>query len=110
VQESNVDVYAIGIFDTALFRTFEEYMGRKWLSEITDASGGRTVTIDNLAKLPDAASAISWELRNQYVLGFRPEKGDRSGKWQKIKVNVTPPDPAGWLQAHYRRSYLVPAQ
>src|SRR5262249_31961010 len=34
VQDSDVAVYAIGIFDSGVFKTFEEFMGRKWLSEI----------------------------------------------------------------------------
>ncbi len=43
VEEANVDVYAIGIFDSLFFRSFEEFMGRRWLAEITDVTGGQTV-------------------------------------------------------------------
>ena len=112
VQESDVSVYAIGLFDTALFKTFEEYMGKKWLSEITDASGGRTVTIDNLMRLPETAAAISWELRNQYVLGYKPSGLMADGQWRKIKVNVTPQEKplaasGAHLQAYYRKGYSI---
>ncbi len=112
VQESDVAVYAIGLFDTALFKTFEEYMGRKWLEEITDASGGRTVTVDNLSRLPEIAAAISWELRNQYVLGYQPSNPVTDTQWRKIKVNVVPqgdapPSSRSRLQAYYRRGYLT---
>ena len=41
VRDSDVEVYAIGLFDTAVFKTLEEFMGKEWLSEITDATGGR---------------------------------------------------------------------
>jgi Ca-activated chloride channel family protein len=111
VQESDVAVYAIGLFDTALFKTFEEYMGKKWLEEITDASGGRTVTVDHLSRLPETAAAISWELRNQYVLGYKPLDPVGDGQWRKIKVNVMPHGNTSAsqsrLQAYYRRGYLT---
>ena len=32
VRDSDVQVYAIGLFDTAVFKTIEEFMGKKWLS------------------------------------------------------------------------------
>jgi Ca-activated chloride channel family protein len=107
LRESDVATYAIGIFDAALFKTFEEYMGRQWLEEITDATGGRTIAVDQLDAVPVAAAAISWELRNQYVLGFRPDSVDR-GKWHKIRVRVTSPSSVPSVQAHYRRGYFVP--
>jgi len=47
-------------------------LGKKWLSEITDATGGRTLTVDNRAKVPEAAATLSREMRNQYVLAYRP--------------------------------------
>ena len=76
-----------------------------WLSEITDASGGRTVTVDNRAKLPEAAAQISREMRNQYILGYRPEAATVS-KWNKIRVNVTEPATERRLRAYYKRGYL----
>jgi Ca-activated chloride channel family protein len=104
LQESDVQAYALGIFDTALFKTFEEFMGKKWLEEITNATGGRTVTVDNLTKLPEIAAAVSWELRNQYTLGYKPKNiGD--GKWRKIKVRVIRPPGASRLQAYYKKGY-----
>jgi len=112
VQESDVQIYAIGLFDTTLFKTFEEYMGKKWLGEITDATGGRTVAVDNLMRLPETAAAISWELRNQYVLGYEPSSIEASGQWRKIKVKVTShadaqPSNISHLQAYYKRGYLA---
>jgi len=103
IQESNIEAYAIGIFDTALFKTYEEFMGKKWLGQITDASGGRTVTVSNLAGLPDAAASISWELRNQYILGYRPRNADMSEDRRKIRVRVVDPAGSDTLHAYYRQ-------
>jgi Ca-activated chloride channel family protein len=110
VRESDVAVYAIGLFDTAMFKAFEEYMGKKWLGEITDASGGRTIPIDHLSQLPEAAGTISWELRNQYVLGYQPKNLVADGRWRKIKVSVSSrgkimPSNTPRLQALYKRGY-----
>jgi len=35
VRDSDVGVYAIGLFDTSFFKTFEESIGKKWLSGLT---------------------------------------------------------------------------
>lgn len=105
VQEEDVEIYAIGLFDTFFFKTLEEKLGKQWLSEITDATGGRTVTVDNRTKVPEAAATISREMRSQYVLGYRPSEV-RAGKWRKIKVKVTSLA-ASSLQIHYKQGYIA---
>ena len=102
IEESDTQIYAIGLFETFLFNTLEEKLGKKWLSEITDATGGRTITVQDRAKLPQAAAIISREMRNQYILGYRPTAGD--GKWRGIKVKVTSPAERP-LQTYYKRGY-----
>jgi len=109
LQESGFQVYAIGIFDTFLFKSFEEFMGKRWLRGITDPTGGRTVTASNLEKVPEIAASISREMRTQYLLGYRPSNRARDGKWRTIKVEVTPP-PTVQVQAYYKRRYLAPAR
>jgi Ca-activated chloride channel family protein len=108
VRESDIAVYAIGLFDTALFKTFEEYMGKKWLEGITGATTGRTLTIDNLANLPAVAANISQELRDQYVLAYKPQNCAADGKWRKIRVRVAAPQGGPPLRAYYKRTYLIP--
>jgi Ca-activated chloride channel homolog len=105
VEESDVQVYAIGLFDTFLVNSLEERLGKKWLSEITDRSGGRTLTVDNRSKLPEAAATISREMRNQYVLGYQPDKV-KPGGWRKIRVTVTEPITRKPLRANYKKGYL----
>jgi Ca-activated chloride channel family protein len=88
VEESDVQIYAIGIFDS-IFRTPEEWAGKRLLTRITSATGGRVLTIGNAARLPAAATTISRELRSQYVLGYEPQPRKQSG-WRKIKVKLSP--------------------
>jgi Ca-activated chloride channel homolog len=105
VQESDVQIYAIGLFDRFLLSPLEERLGKMWLSQITDRTGGRTVTVDNRTKLPEAAAEISRELRNQYILGFRPETAN-ANRWRKIRVWATQPASERRLHAYYRKGYL----
>lgn len=107
VEEANVEVYAIGIFDSVLFRSFEEFMGRRWLAEITDVTGGHTVAADSLDKVPELAAAVSRQMRNQYVLGYRPQNVSRDGKWRKIKVHVAPAAGTKRVRTHHRKGYLA---
>jgi len=107
VVERDVQIYAIGLFETFFFNTLEEKLGKTWLGEITERTGGRTVTVEDRAQLPDTAAEISRELRNQYVLGYRPASFD--GKWRKIKVRVTSgAADQRRLQAYYKRGYYSP--
>jgi Ca-activated chloride channel family protein len=105
VQESDVEIYAVGLFETFFFNTIEEKLGKEWLGEITDATGGRTITVDNREKVPEAAAIISHAMRNQYVLGYRPSSAANT-KWRKIKVRITSSDEPP-LRAYYKRGYLA---
>jgi Ca-activated chloride channel homolog len=102
VQEADVQIYAVGIFDT-IFKTPEEWAGKRLLTDITEATGGRTVTLSNASRLPEIASEISIELRNQYVLGYRPTNPVHDGRWRKINVRLN--ETAEALHVHFRRGY-----
>ena len=106
VRESDVQIYAVGLFDTMFFGAFEGKMGRIWLSEITDATGGRTITVDSKEKLPMAAGEISRELRNQYLLGYRAPNAAAS-RWRAIKVKVNPVANDNPLRAYYKKGYIT---
>jgi Ca-activated chloride channel homolog len=110
VEEANVDVYAIGIFDSMFFRSFEELMGKRWLAEITDVTGGRTLAAASLDKVPELAALVSRQMRNQYVLGYRPQNLNRDGKWRKIKVHVAPSAGTTQVQTHYKKGYIASAR
>ena len=111
VRDSDVQVFAIGLFDSGIFNTFEEFMGKKWLSDITDATGGRTVTIDDPSKMGEAAASVSSQLRNVYVLGYWPGNAVSDGKRRRIKVRVNSPLAKDVrLQPSYRTGYVIPKQ
>ena len=90
LEEADLEVYAIGLFEPGLLKSYEEIVGKKHLFELTSATGGRTLAIDKLAALPDAAAQISLELRNQYILGYKPQPIVANETIRKIKVRLTP--------------------
>ena len=95
VKESDVMIYAVGIYDT-YFQTQEELLGPSLLNEISSVTGGHAFTLSNPNDLPLVAKVIGTELRNQYIIGYRPDASQRNGKWHKIAVRLkhlkgTPP-------------------
>jgi Ca-activated chloride channel family protein len=109
VQEADVEIYAIGVFDS-MFRTPEEWAGKRLLTEITEATGGRTATLSNVRKLPEVARAISLELRSRYVLGYRPSNDAHDGTWRKIKVRLNPEASTAPLQVTAKKGYQAPTR
>jgi Ca-activated chloride channel homolog len=109
VKEADVLIYAIGLYDHYM-PTEEERMGPALLSEVTELTGGRTFTIDNPNDLADVATKIGIELRNQYVLGYRPKNIVRDGKWRKIKVKLIPPKGLPPLRVYAKTGYYAPTE
>jgi Ca-activated chloride channel homolog len=109
VKEADVMVYAIGIYDR-YFATPEERLGPELLGEVAELSGGRAFTVENPNDLADVATKIGVELRNQYVLGYRPHNNSRDGKWRKIKVKLLPPKGLPPLRVYARTGYYAPEE
>jgi len=80
------------------------------LAEVTDVTGGRTFNIGNPNELSDVATKIGIELRNQYVLGYRPKKPVHDGKWHKIKVKLIPPKGLPPLHVYAKTGYYAPSE
>jgi Ca-activated chloride channel homolog len=106
VREADTLVYAIGIYDY-YFATIEEQLGPALLSDVSEATGGRMFTVDNFNDLAGIAARIGVELRNQYVLGYRPKKAEYAGKWRKIKVRLAPPKGLSQLQVRAKQGYYA---
>ena len=109
VKEADVLIYAIGIYDH-YFPTEEERLGPTLLSDLTELTGGRAFTIDNPNDLADVSTKIGIELRNQYVLGYRPKNPVRDGKWRKIKVKLIPPKGLPPLRVYAKTGYYAPTE
>ncbi|HET6180146.1 MAG TPA: VWA domain-containing protein [Candidatus Sulfotelmatobacter sp.] len=109
VKESDVQIYSIGIYDH-YFQSEEERLGPQLLSDISEITGGRAFSIENPNDLTDVAAKIGIELRNQYVLGYRPTTSVRDGKWHKLRVKVTPPKGLPPLRVYARTGYYASSE
>jgi Ca-activated chloride channel family protein len=110
VREADVEIYAICISD-GQGRTPEEAGGPQLLQDIAEVTGGRSFTVLDTSELADISTKIGTELRNQYVLGYRPTNRTRDGKWRKIKVKLLPPKGLQTrLHAYWKTGYYAPSE
>lgn len=111
VKEADTQLYAIGIFDPIGYRsrTPEELFGPSLLTEIASLTGGRVFDVENINDLPDVAAKIGLELRNQYVLGYRPSNKAHDARWRKIKVKLRVPKGLPPLSVYAKAGYYAPS-
>jgi len=111
VKEADTQLYAIGLYDPLGYRnrTTEELNGPSLLADITELTGGRVFAVEHLNDLPDVASKIGMELRNQYVLGYKPSNHAHDARWRKIKVKLRAPKGLPPLTAYSKTGYYAPA-
>jgi Ca-activated chloride channel family protein len=111
VKEADTQLYAIGLYEPLGYRnrTPEELNGPSLLADITELTGGRVFAVEHLNDLPDVASKIGMELRNQYVLGYKPSNHVHDARWRKIKVKLRAPKGLPPLTAYAKTGYYAPA-
>jgi Ca-activated chloride channel family protein len=111
VKEADTQLYAIGIFDPLgnRARTPEELNGPSLLTDITDMTGGRVFSVEKLEDLPDIATKIGMELRNQYVLGYHPSNKVHDARWRKIKIKLRAPKGLPPLSVYSKTGYYAPS-
>jgi Ca-activated chloride channel family protein len=109
VAESNVQIYAMGVFDDAPI-TRADRMGPDLLAAMTNLAGGRTFPVRSLKKIGDAVAELSIELRNQYLIAYRPSNLAHDGRWHKISVRVTQPQTRSRLRVYAKGGYYAPAE
>jgi Ca-activated chloride channel family protein len=111
VKEADTQLYAVGIFDPLGYRnrTPEELNGPSLLSEVTEMTGGRVFAVEKLDELPDIATKIGMELRNQYVIGYRPSNKTHDARWRKVKVKLRAPKGLPPLSVYAKTGYYAPS-
>ena len=93
--ESGVSVHSIAIQGPQGNRKpvelIEERRGLAFLSDLAERTGGLNFVVQNGTEIDGAARAIGKALRNQYVLGYRPETLHKDGRWHVIRVKLALP-------------------
>jgi Ca-activated chloride channel homolog len=88
VRETDLWIYAIGIYHRGGIMLPEGERGETLLESLADESGGRHFAVGNPADLPEIAGNIGRELRHQYVIGYRPATSGRAGKYHRVQVKL----------------------
>ncbi|MEJ2247413.1 MAG: VWA domain-containing protein [Acidobacteriota bacterium] len=100
-KESSVQIYSIG-------QLGELGYGMSIIREIVNITGGRAFFPNNFNELDYYIDLIHAELRNQYVLGYRPTNQNHDGDWRRIKVQLDAPRGLPDLKVHAREGYYAP--
>lgn len=91
LQESDVMLYAVGIFGPSDPGSSLGLEGQAILEQLSEITGGSASYPNTPKELDVNFGRLAYELRHQYQLGFKPADAARDGKWHKIKVQVTLP-------------------
>ena len=84
-RRAAVPIYAIGIAIRSA-----EIDTRYKLNKLASETGGNVYYIERAIELAQIYDDIQNELRSQYVLGFYPPEGVKSGsKWREVTVQVS---------------------
>jgi len=92
VRTLGVQVYGIGLLEKYDPPSLS-VAGQAVLDELTLSSGGRAYFPENSKdrkELDQVIERILMQLRHQYVIGFTPTNAAQPGKWNKVKIKVTP--------------------
>jgi Ca-activated chloride channel family protein len=105
VQEQDVQIFTIGIADRPAgkkaIQLTEESNGLALLSDLAEASGGISFTVVTSDGIPPAASKIGRAIRDEYVIGYRQDDRDDSGKWRGVQLRINVPQ----LKVYARKGY-----
>lgn len=106
LHETNVAIYAMGIYERGLVVLPEEERGGpQLLTHLAEQSGGRHFPVTNLEDLPRVAAQIGLELRNQYLLAYSPDGRLNDGKYHRLQVKLVG---QGNLHVTTRPGYFAP--
>jgi len=111
--ESDVQLYAMGIFDPDYLKKHEAETrrGPALLDELARQTGGRNYTVSGVNDLPAISAKIGNDLRNEYLLGYYTA-ATRDGKYHKVNVNLSlpdqiPSDQTPPLRTYFRKGYYA---
>lgn len=110
-REANAQVYTMGTYEPTGVRrrTPEELSGPELLTLIAEQSGGRDFPVQRLSDIADAAFRIGFEIRNQYVIAYRPSNQNWDGLYRHITVKLDAPGFPELLSYWRRGYYATPA-
>ena len=114
LEKVDVQVFVIGIVtnlskEKGFIRKSAQEKALKLLNMLAQKTGGRAFYPKNMEELIVAVSAISHDLRTQYVVGYQPSNANRDGKFRKTQIKLSESAVAvGKRTIHARPGYIAP--
>ena len=103
-QKADAIVYVILVADRDFYGG--GYYGERDMRKLTEETGGRVIDVgSHPEKLRDAFNQVSFELRNQYAIGYTPSNETKDGGFRKVDIK-TPKVKDAKIQA--RKGYYAP--
>jgi len=104
-MEADVQIYTIAV-DTIrrsgkAIELVRKHDGLFLMNELAIKTGGSCAVVRNHSDAVAAANKAALALRNQYVIGYRPQNDSPSGKYHKIRVKVNPPNATVYARNGY---------
>jgi Ca-activated chloride channel homolog len=106
VKEQDVQIFIIGIVNPT-GDLGPDPNGRPIIEDLAQISGGQAFFPDSVDEVEDICNKIALELRNQYVLGYRPTNAAKDGKWRKIRLKINTPKGLPNLSVHGKSGYYA---
>jgi Ca-activated chloride channel homolog len=107
VEEADAQVFSVGFFDPYP-STLEERLGPELLDDISEVTGGHSYTVSNPNDLADVATKIGLQLRNEYLIAYKPEVKPHDGKWHTIRVKLHLPKGLPRLYVSAKTGFFAP--
>jgi len=103
-RQSQVMIYSIVLEDE-----FAKEQDPKVLRQLSEDTGGVAFFPESQQSVIDSSAQIAVDLRDQYVLGFVPEKHATGNLFHRVQVKVTTPE-KGKLHVRTRAGYSVASE
>ena len=100
-------IYSIGIQNESEMQ-LSGINARATLEDISELTGGVAFFPRAADALPAICLQIGLDLKNQYVLGYRPQNLNKDGKWRKVKVKVVAPKGSPSMYVRAKTGYFAP--
>jgi Ca-activated chloride channel homolog len=103
-RQSQVTIYSIALEDE-----FTKEQDPKVLRQLSEETGGVAFFPASEKSVVDSSEQIARDLREQYVLGFVPEKRGSQNSFRKVQVKVTTSE-KGKMHVRTRSGYSVASE
>jgi Ca-activated chloride channel homolog len=110
LEQSNVIVYAIGLFTKSDDSWADMRQGKKALLALTEASGGEAFFPNTVDQADSICTRIAQDIRSQYMVGYYPQNETRNGAFRTVKVELTGVHGMGKLTVRTRPGYYAPSE